>query len=422
MTAKGQEKKAETKLSQESTQAERIRNYLESCPNLKVVVIAPEEDKDFKGEVPLVNRVNTAEIIKLETRKFTMAEPVTTVAGIMGKVVNDAVKAQNEKAGVTVIKVEVVRTDREGNRIMNIAPVKPGGMLNKVLGVQESNFAAQVSNNGVISGANAIRLTLRVDGFLKDFNPEAVNEAFRTASKGAFKGNIEVKGEPTVSSFNTFNQNALVYLPIKNEDIKTVNPPDGAPYKTVALSGYYSETGYAKEILDLMIGVAMFEGNRAANNDLARDELSEGTIPATPEKLRSQEIPDGEAISAVINGGRGRIAVNTFLRLWDDPNFEVVLINGVRGKLEDLVAAFFEHDHVYGQAPFEVELTPDKKAFKFTDREERAALVNDSTRTSLEEGKDIIHTVYGNLLIEQKDDKITMRLQGGRSSPHNRKG
>ena len=39
-------------------------------------------------------------------------------------------------------------------------------------------------------------------------------------------------------------------------------------------------------------------------------------------------------------------------------------------------------------------------------------MVNDSTRTSLEEGKDIIHTVYGNLLIEQKDDKITMRLQG----------
>ena len=43
-----------------------------------------------------------------------MAEPVTTAMGIMGKVVNDAVKAQNEKAGVTVIKVEVVRTGSGG--------------------------------------------------------------------------------------------------------------------------------------------------------------------------------------------------------------------------------------------------------------------------------------------------------------------
>lgn len=376
------------KQKEEEAQAGRIEDYLSRLNGLKVIVVSPEEDK---GEAltadPIVNRVNTTTALKPTGRKVVLAEPVKAVREILIKVVDDVVKAQNEKAGIRVIKSEAIRTDRQGNGLINVTSRNP-----------REDFASLVTDTAVMPGANAVKVILRIDGFMKDLSYEKINAAFRQAAKGALKGLIDYKGEPTASSFETFNQHPLIFNPIKADDLKEVRPVDGAPYRTVALTGFYSEAGHAKQALDLMTEMSMFEGNQATVHEAASMKAPYGTIPRTADKIRAQHVEDGAPISVAVTAPGGRISVNGWLRLWDDPNFNIVFVNAVRQGAEKITADRLEFDQVFGPAPFTVDETPDKKNFKIADREERVIVLNRPSGGTLEN----IATPYGNLFVGQR--------------------
>ncbi|TAM41625.1 phosphoglycerate kinase [bacterium] len=413
------DKSAKTK--EEAAQAKRIDAYLAASQDLKILVLTPEEDREsvFVG-VPLVNRVNTANTFTPATRKAVLAEPITAVTSIMTKVINEAIKAKNPNARLGVIKIEAIRTDRQGNRLVNISNVKAGQALNKVTSGKaddEAKFASLVTDTAVVAGANAIILRLRIDGYLDSLTIREINEAFRNASEGELKGLIEYAADTRASSFETHNQHALVYVPMADSQLQEVSS-GGARYRTIELRGYYSEAGYAKQALDLMAEWSLFEGNKATVQQQASLEAPEGTISRTPDKIRLQEIPDGEPIEATLNAARGRIAINTMRRLWNDPNFKIVAINGVREKFEELTAKFLEFDQVFGEAPYTVKFikSGEETAFNFADKKEIVIAVNKDTTLAKEEtgvNDYIIRTPYGNLTVIEKNGKITsVKLHG----------
>ncbi|MFH1190810.1 MAG: phosphoglycerate kinase [Candidatus Omnitrophota bacterium] len=419
--------KTKAKGIEEKQQAARIAEYLKSSPKLKVVVITPEEDKGAElVNIPLVNRVNTGTQLNPSSRNFVLAEPVTAVTSLMAKVVEGAVKAQNQRAKMDVIAIEAVRTDREGNRTIDKISSKAGLALRKIMNsdpAAEAKFAGRVFDTAVPTGANAVLLKLRIDGFVSGLTKTVINDAFIQASDGAFKGLIDYEGRPTASSFEASNQKLLVFVPEETE-VKDVKVGDGPAYKIVVLKGYYSETGYAKQTLDFVTELAMFEGNIATTQQKAGLEVPKGTIPAIPQKIRLQVVPDGAPIPVVLNSARGRMGINLQRRYWDDPNFVIVGINGVREKdaEKEVTSTFMEFDQVFGEAPYFVELTGGKKHFKFTDKEERIVKINEDTSTLLSEknGERLyrISTPYGNLLVQLPISqtsgklKIAMKLHG----------
>jgi len=408
------------KFNNEQLQASRVKSYLESSPDLKVVVIAPEEDKGpVLAEIPVVNRVNTAEQLNPDSRLTVLAEPITAVTSLMAKVLEGAVKEQNPRARIGVIGLEAIRTDRQGNRLIDKRSGQQAGLaLNKIIKndpAAEASFAGRVFDTGPISGANAVILRLRVDGHLDVLTPEVINQAFLEASEGKFRGMIDYKSKPTVSSFEKNNPNLLVFVP--DTVVRKVSQEDGPSYYTVEIRGFYSETGYAKQALDLMAELALFAGNKATPQEQASLEAPEGTIPRTPERLRLQSVPDGEPIPVVLNNARGRIGIDTYHRIWNDPNFILIGINGLRPKGKDITAQLIEFDQVFGEAPFTAEITPDQKHLKLTDREERVVPVDKSTRTVISDrggvSRQSIRTPYGNLFVQIEDQSITaMALHG----------
>ncbi len=419
--------KTQAKGFEEKQQAARINEYLKSSPKLKVVVITPEEDKGAElVNIPLVNRVNTGTQLNPSSRNFVLAEPVTAVTGLMAKVVEGAVKAQNQRAKIDVIAIEAVRTDRQGNRTIDKIGSKAGLALRKIMNsdpAAEANFAGRVFDTAVPTGANAVLLKLRIDGFVSGLTKTVINDAFIQASDGALKGLIDYEGRPTASSFEASNQKLLVFVPEETE-VKDVKVGDGPAYKTVVLKGYYSETGYAKQTLDFMTELAMFEGNIATTQQKASLEVPKGTIAAIPQKIRLQVVPDGAPIPVVLNSARGRMGINLQRRYWDDPNFVIVGINGVREKDDEkeVTSTLMEFDQVFGEAPYFVELTGGKKHLKFTDKEERVVKINEDTSTLLSEkdGERLyrVITPYGNLLVQIPTSqtsgklKIAMKLHG----------
>lgn len=411
-------KRAEAKVKEEKTLKDRLDKYYDADKDgiMRVVVITPEEDRfvdsSFLYQGLVVFKIGSeSPVAKSPIRQTVLAEPVTTVSSIICDTVNRAIQKENPKAKISVIKVETIRSDRQGNRLINLPAIKPALALNKiVLGENKLNLTGLVSDTGAISGANAIKVILHISGYVEDLTPATINEAFRNAAKGELKGVIDFRGESTTSGFEKFNQHPVVFLPIKADDLKNVSPLDGPPYKTVVLTGFYSEYGYAKSVLDLMTALSIFDGNKAKPGEVVSLETPKGTIPPSPEILRKQVVADGEPIPVVINSARGRMAVGLYPRLWRDPNFKIVAINGVRSSGKDITAQLIQYDEVFGEAPFTVQVTSDGKHFKFTDREERVTLLN---RKTLDKDIELLPTTYGNLLIRQDKEKILeMRLHG----------
>ncbi|MCK5591161.1 MAG: phosphoglycerate kinase [Candidatus Pacebacteria bacterium] len=411
------EKRTPEKLAEEKKQAERVRNYLDSVPGLNVVVLAPEEDKgDAFGQAPLSNRINTETFVP-NSRLAVMAEPVTVAVSGMVRALNQAVKQENPRAKINSAKVEVMRTDRQPDGLIDRVPRNAAAGLTKIFPglALSTEFASFTADTAVPQGANAIRCVFRINGRMPNFDFESINNAFRQASK---KGLIAFADEPTVSSFETFNPNALVFRPITKQDLKTNYPSTAAPYQTVALTGYYSETGYANQVLDFMTGVSLFKGNKASARDKIVLASPKGTIPNTAPRLKLQVVPDGEPIQIILNSVTGRMSVGLAQTLWNNPNFQIVGTNGFRANAAEIVAALVENDNVYRKASFTLTTTADGKSVIFTDRAERVTWIDNSNSQTLSGSEDqnfwriLVRSCYGNLIVTRNRDTVGLRLHG----------
>ncbi|MCK5591739.1 MAG: triose-phosphate isomerase, partial [Candidatus Pacebacteria bacterium] len=419
-------KRTLAKVLEEKKQAERVQEYLEYAPGLSVVVLAPEEDKgDAFGQPLLSNQINT-ETFDPKSRLAVMAEPVTAAASKMIEVLDQAIKQENPCSALKVTRVEVMLPDRQGDGELGRVNKKIAASLAKIFPKLALNteFANYTADTAVPKGATAIRCNFRINGRMPNFDFESINKAFRQAGKDM---GITFADDPTVSSFETFNPNALVFRPITEQNLRINKPSNGPPYYTVELTGYYSETGYSKQVLDFMTGVSLFNGNQASAQDKIVSNVSKGTIPATAPKLKLQTVPDGKPLRVIWNSVTGRMSVGLAHTIWDNPNFELIGTNGFRADKADRIIPLVENDNVYGKAPFTERLSFDGKSRILTDRKERVTVLNNTNTQLLSEKEEdilwdrlgvlitnrvLIHTNYGNLIVTRQGQNVKMRLHG----------
>jgi hypothetical protein len=198
---------------------------------------------------------------------------------------------------------------------------------------------------------------LKVEGFIDRLDADMINQAFSDAAEAGFKGVIDYKLEDTASLFEMLNPASLVYLPIsakEKTDVVRRGDPSGKPSTLVALRGFFSETGYAQQILNTITDLAMYEGNIATPQEKADKNAPQGTIQPTPDYIKKQVVPDGQPIRVAFNSVMGRMAINFDHEYWFDPNYQVVLINGVRDQLDarEIQKRLVEFDQVHGMAPY----------------------------------------------------------------------
>ena len=393
LSKKAGEARAQVKQAEETAQSQRIHSYLDASEKLKVVVVAPEEDKGEAFGTTIVNRVNS-KTIKKDSRIIVLGEPVTAAASTAEQIVEKAVRNLSEKAKVTPSVVYVSRTDRQGNRLLNTPDTKVASALYPVLGKIESpeGIKRRVEDGATVFGANILTLTLKIEG---DDNAvitaEKINEELKAAAENEWSGVVEFRDSPT-PNFETFSPR-LVLLPVAEGDIL---PGSTEGSKTVAVRAYYSETNFAKtQVLEAILAEEMFEGNAVPANEVRSVETPEGTIPATPVKIRKQTVRDG-APAKILANSQGRISKGFNRRDWNDPNSEIIGINGIPEGTEAISAVLLENDAIYGKTPYTVRYDAETHKFILKDREERFVVVEADERNG-----NVIRTPYGNLAIER---------------------